>query len=161
MVFNIIAMNIAGCLRQFHFLCEKMFPIINARTKTTMKRQPTKVTKQRQHNDVIVCIEQGKEKWKIKMNKKTESRGVNSYRLRNNYFIVCSFQMWYNVFIHFSFQLYCSPFRCVFSHFPSIILLVSSRMLYTTAYIAFIRDGDYCVVFAFFGFCLYEFKKKV
>lgn len=90
---------------------------------------------------------------------KTESRGVNSYRLRNNYFIVCSFQMWYNVFIHFSFQLYCSPFRCVFSHFPSIILLVSSRMLYTTAYIAFIRDGDYCVVFAFFGYCLYEFKK--
>lgn len=76
MVFNIIAMNIAGCLRQFHFLYEKMFPIINARTKTTMKRQPTKVTKQRQHNDVIVCIEQGKEKWKIKMNKKTKPNRV-------------------------------------------------------------------------------------
>lgn len=46
MAFNIIAMNIAGCLGQFHFLCEKkMFPIINARTKTTMERQPTKVTK--------------------------------------------------------------------------------------------------------------------
>lgn len=112
------------------------------------KRQwkPTKVTKQRQHNDVIVCTLEGKEKMgkneeKNEQKHKTESRGVNSYHLRDNYFIVCSFQMWYNVFIHFSLQLYCSSFRFVFFHFSSVIVLVSSRMPYTTADIAYMRDS--------------------
>ena len=99
--------------------------------------KPSEVTEQRQRSYTIVCTQdRGREKkWKMKKTK-TELRGVNSYHLRDNNFIVCMpvclFQMWYNVFIHCPLQLYCFSFRFPFFHFLSAQLpsLLLQWMLY-------------------------------
>lgn len=144
-----------------------------ARTKNDNEK-PSEVTKQRQRNDTIVCTHRigaytnthtKKKENDEKKNPKTELRGVNSYHLRDNYFIVCTPVCVYfkcgttclfiahcnyiasHFILHFS---QCFFFVVVFVSSAQLPSLLLPRIPHTNTYIACILYSiHFCLWFLF------------